>query len=154
MLTHTCQERLYERTVLLYDRRGRILPGRAACGAWKYLHIRRSPDVRAPLYVDLAHRSALMYAFANVLLSRFVEQSRWSNRVNLTAAVVLQIFFASSVLAYVVHGALGDTDNQFRRPHRLGRATIPDGAMTGFMLALIGAEVAAFSVLLAGYLLA
>ena len=123
------------------------------CGAWKYLHIRRSPEVRAPLYVDLAHRSALMYAFANILLSRFVEQSRWSDRVNVTAVVVLQIFFASSVLAYIVHGALGDTDNQFRRPHRLGAATIPDAAMTGFMIALIGAEVAAFGVLFAGYLL-
>jgi hypothetical protein len=123
------------------------------CGAWKYLHIRRSREVRAPLYVDLAHRSALMYAFANILLSRFVEQGRWSDRVNVTAVVVLQIFFAASVLAYIVHGALGDTDNQFRRPHRLGAATIPDAAMTGFMIALIGAEVAAFGVLFAGYVL-
>lgn len=123
------------------------------CGAWKYLHIRRSPEVRAPLYVDLAHRSALMYAFANVLLARFVEHSRWSNRGNLAAAIVLQVFFASSVLGYVVHGVLRDTDNQFRRPHRLGAATIPDAAMTGFMLALIGAELAAFSMLFAGYLL-
>ena len=121
------------------------------CGAWKYLHIRRSAETRAPIYVDLAHRSALMYAFANILLSRFVERSRWSEPVNLTAVIVLQIFFASAVLAYAVHGALGDTDNQFRRPHRLGRATIPDAAMTAFMMALIGAEVAAFAVVFAGY---
>jgi hypothetical protein len=123
------------------------------CGAWKYLHIRRSPQVQAPLYVDLAHRSALMYAFANVLLARFAGQSRWSDRVNLIASVVLQVFFASSVLAYIVHGALRDTDNQFRRPHRLGTSTIPAAAMTGFMIALIGSEVAAFLVLFAGYLL-
>lgn len=123
-------------------------------GAWKYLHIRRSPEVRAPLYVDLAHRSALMYAFANGLLAQFVAQSRWSDRANLAAAIVLNLFFAASVLAYVVHGALGDTDNQFRRPHRLGPSIIPDAAMTGFMLALIGSEVAAFLVIFAGYLLA
>ena len=123
------------------------------CGAWKYLHIRRGPEMRAPLYVDLAHRSALMYAFANVLLARFVDHSHWSDRANLAAAIVLQVFFAASVLGYVVHGALRDTDNQFRRPHRLGAATIPDAAMTAFMIALIGAEIAAFSVLFAGYLL-
>ncbi|HEX2657138.1 MAG TPA: hypothetical protein VHU40_02655 [Polyangia bacterium] len=124
------------------------------CGAWKYLRIRHSPERRAPLYVDLAHRAALMYAFANVLLARFVEQSRWSDRANLSAAIVLQFFFATSVLGYVVHGALGDTDNQFQRPHRLGTTTIPDAAMTAFMIALIGAEIAAFSVLFVGYLLA
>jgi|SRR5450432_1929541 len=125
-----------------------------ASGAWKYLRIRRSPDVRAPLYVDLAHRSALLYAFAGVLLAQLCERSVWPDGVNLRATMVLQVFFATSVIAYVVHGALGDTDNQFRRPHRLGRRTIPAGAMTGFMIALILAEVSAFLVVFSGYLLA
>lgn len=124
------------------------------CGAWKYLRIRGSPDVRAPLYVDLAHRSALLYAFAGVLLAQLCGRSVWSSGVNLRAAIVLQVFFATSVIAYVVHGALGDTDNQFRRPHRLGTKTIPAPAMTGFMMALILAEVAAFLVIFSGYILA
>lgn len=121
-------------------------------GAWKYLRIRASPDARAPLYVDLAHRSALLYAFAGLLLSRLCERSAWSSATNLAAAAVLQVFFATSVVGYVVHGVLGDTDNQFRRPHRLGRGTMSPVAMTAFMVALITAEVSAFLVMFAGYL--
>ena len=122
-------------------------------GAWKYLRIRRSPEARAPVYVDMAHRAALLYAFAGVLLSRLCAESAWSPPVNLTAVIVLQAFFAISVAAYVLHGALGDTDNQFRRPHRVGRTTMPAFAMTAFMIALIAAEVSAFVVVFAGYLL-
>jgi hypothetical protein len=121
-------------------------------GAWKYLHIRNSADARAPLYVDLAHRSALLYAFAGVLLSRLCERNAWSNAVNLGAAIVLQIFFAISVGGYVIHGALRDTDNQFQRPHRLGRGVIPAFSMTAFMMALIAAEISAFLIIFSGYL--
>lgn len=121
-------------------------------GAWKYLRIRSSADARAPLYVDLAHRSALLYAFAGALLSRLCERNAWSGAVNLAAAVVLQLFFATSVAAYILHGALGDTDNQFRQPHRLGRGSIPASSMTAFMVALIAAEVSAFLVIFSGFL--
>ena len=86
-------------------------------------------------------------------LSQLPERSAWSNAVNLRAAMVLQLFFATSVVAYVVHGALGDTDNQFRRPPRWGKLTIPSFAMTTFMLVLIAAEVSAFGVVFSGYLL-
>ena len=123
-------------------------------GAWKYAHIRRSADARAPLYVDLAHRAALLYAFAGALLSRLCEHNAWSNTVNLRAAVVLQVFFAVSVGGYVLHGALGDTDNQFHRPHRLGRRSIPAASMTTFMALLIAAEISAFLVVFSGYLVA
>jgi hypothetical protein len=121
-------------------------------GAWKYAHIRGSADARAPVYVDVAHRTALLYAFAGALLSRLCERSAWSDSVNLGASAVLQVFFAISVGGYVVHGVLRDTDNQFRRPHRLGRRTLPAFSMTGFMVVLIAAEVAAFLVVFSGYL--
>ena len=122
-------------------------------GAWKYLQIRRSPEAHATRYVDLAHRAALMYAFANILLAQFVEKSRWSTDATGVAVIVLEVFFGVSVLGYVVHGTLGDTDNQFRRPHKMGRRTIPEPMMTLFMLSLIGAEVVAFAVIFTGYLL-
>lgn len=122
-------------------------------GAWKYLCIRASDDARAPLYVDLAHRAALLYAFAGVLLSRLCERNAWSNPVNLGACIVLQVFFAISVVGYVVHGALRDTDNQFRRPHRLGTRVLSASSMTTFMMALIAAEVSAFVVVFTGYIL-
>ncbi len=66
--------------------------------------------------------------------------------------MVLVLFFAISVLSYVVHGALRDTDSQFRRPHRLGGRTIPAGAMAAFMVLLVLGEIGSFTVLFAGFL--
>jgi hypothetical protein len=57
-------------------------------GAWKYLCILRSLEARSPLYVDLTHRSALLYAFARVLLSRLCERNAWPDGVNSSAAIV------------------------------------------------------------------
>ncbi|MBL8950724.1 MAG: hypothetical protein JNK82_08115 [Myxococcaceae bacterium] len=122
-------------------------------GAWKYACIARSPDAKAPAYVDIAHRASLLYAFACALIATFAAQSAFSDRVNLVAAVVLITYFAVSVLGYLVHGALRDTDNQLARPHRLGAGTIPAFAMSAFMVSLIAAEIGAFTIVFAGWCL-
>src|SRR5262245_9931013 len=85
-------------------------------GVWKYAWIARTADGRAPSYVDVAHRAALLYAFACHLLGQLCARSAWPDWVNLAAAIVLVSFFAAAVLGYVVHGVLRDTDNQLRRP--------------------------------------
>jgi hypothetical protein len=123
-------------------------------GAWKYAAIVRSEQAQAPVYVDIAHRTALLYSFACALLSQLCATNAWANRVNLTAAVVLVSYFALSVLGYAVHGALRDTDNQLKRPHRLGNKTIPNGVMWSFMVSLVLAEVSAFLVIFSGYVMA
>lgn len=123
-------------------------------GVWKYACIARSPDARAPFYVDTAHRAALLYAFACVLLAELVARSAWSNAVNLVASALVIGFFAAAVLGYLIHGALRDTENQLARPHRLGRRTIPPAAMVGFMGILAAAEIGGFAVVFAGYLAA
>jgi hypothetical protein len=72
--------------------------------------------------------------------------------VNLAAAILMVFFFAVTVLAYVPHGALRDTDNQLRRPHQLGKRTIPAGAMVAFMTALALVDLGSFGVILGGFL--
>lgn len=121
-------------------------------GVWKYAAIATRMDARAPTYVDTAHRAALLYAFACGLLADVCRSSAWSDTVNFAAAAVLVSFFAASIAGYVVHGALQDTDNQFQRPHRLGRRTIPARAMVAFMVALSIGEIASFVVLLTGFI--
>lgn len=111
-------------------------------GVWKYHSVATSPDHQAHVYVDIAHRAALMYAFATALTAVFVELSAWPTAVNLVAAGVLVFFFAAAIASYCLHGALRDTDNQFARP------TPGTGA---FMYALIVGEIGAFAVLLAGF---
>lgn len=44
-------------------------------GIWKYRQMATSPDHVAHPYVDIAHRAALLYAFATMLLAVFVELS-------------------------------------------------------------------------------
>ena len=38
-------------------------------GVWKYYQIRRSQQSRAHYYVDIAHRSSLLYASASLILA-------------------------------------------------------------------------------------
>jgi hypothetical protein len=121
-------------------------------GVWKYLQIRRSSQARAHHYVDVAHRSSLLYAFACLVLERLAVESGWPEWIDLLAVLAAVIFFALAVGSYILHGALGDTANQFRRPHQLGSRELPAALMSAFMVMLIIAEIGGVTVLFAGML--
>jgi hypothetical protein len=111
-------------------------------GVWKYRQIMASDDHRAHPYVDIAHRAALLYSFATLLIAVFVQYSAWPTWVNLTAAMVVVFFFVGAIAAYIEHGARRDTVNQFENPAR----------GTGLaMTSLIAGEIGGFSVILAGF---
>jgi hypothetical protein len=112
-------------------------------GVWKYRQIMTSEDHAAHLYVDIAHRTALFYSFALLLVATFVELSGFSATVNILAAGAMTFYFYASVTSYALHGWREDTDNQFRDPVRGLRA---------FMLTLIVAEIGGWLVLSAGFL--
>ncbi|MDF2445855.1 MAG: hypothetical protein K0S46_1091 [Moraxellaceae bacterium] len=121
-------------------------------GVWKYLAMAGSDKAEAPYYVNIAHRSSLMYAFAAQLLAVFAALSAWSATVNVWAALLPVLFFGAAIFTYVLHGLLRDTDNQLARPHRLGPLTLPGVLLHGFMGALIVGEIGGFLVLFAGLL--
>lgn len=110
-------------------------------GVWKYQQILASPQRQAHVYVDIAHRAALMYSFATLVLAALVELSGWSTAVNLVLAGVPVVFFLGAVASYCLHGARRDTDNQFARPDPLLRVA---------MVALIVGEIGGVVGLLAG----
>ncbi len=111
-------------------------------GVWKYREMMTSENHLAHPYVDIAHRAALLYSFATLLLAAFVELSAWPTWANLTAAAVVVVFFVGAILSYIAHGARRDTVNQFENSAR----------GTGlFMALLIAGEIGGFSVLLAGF---
>lgn len=114
-------------------------------GVWKYAQIAKSPSHQAHPYVDIAHRAALMYAFATLLLAPFAELSAWPTAVNLVSVLAVVTFFIAAILTYVIHGWREDTDNQFAQPVRGTHA---------FMFALIAAEIGGFAVLFAGFVTA
>lgn len=119
-------------------------------GVWKYVQIRGSATATAHPYVDIAHRAALMYSFAALLLAKFAGISQLPVRIETIAVAAPLAFFFFAVGGYVLHGLLRDTDNQMRRPHVLGRRHLPNWALSGFMLALIVAEIGGFIVLFYG----
>ncbi len=120
-------------------------------GVWKYWQIRHSDQARAHYYVDIAHRSSLLYAPASLILAVLAYFSAWPEWLNLICVWLNLIFFTFSILSYVLHGVLKDTTNQFKTPHRLGKShTLPNSLMTMAMFLLIVSELGASAVLLTG----
>jgi hypothetical protein len=114
-------------------------------GVWKYRQMATTADHVAHPYVDIAHRAALLYSFATLLLAAFVELSGWPSWVNLTAAMVAVFFFVAAIASYIAHGALRDTTNQFAHPNR---------GLHVSMFLLIAGEIGGFTVLLTGFIAA
>mgnify|MGYP005857780679 CR=1 FL=1 len=110
-------------------------------GIWKYRHIARSADATSPTYVNIAHRSSLMYSFAALLLAAFSAHSVFPDGINAASAVAALAFFAFAISTYVIHGLLQDTENQLKKPHRLGKRLLPSWVTGLFMLLLIVGEV-------------
>lgn len=112
-------------------------------GVMKFRQMDASEEGLAHPYTDIAHRAALLYSFALLLIATFVELSGWGVLVNLLAAGALALYFYAAVAGYMVHGWKRDTDNQFRRPGR---------GLEAFMTTLIVAEIGGWLVLIAGFL--
>lgn len=112
-------------------------------GVWKYWHIMTSVEHRAPVYVSVAHRAALLYSFAALVMMKLVEFSPYSEAVQLAATSIPIFFFATAIASYVWHGVRGDTDNQFE--HR-------NFVTTWGMALLIVGEIGGVSVLVWGLL--
>ncbi len=121
-------------------------------GVWKYLEIRKSPQSRAHYYVDIAHRSSLLYAPAALILAVLAYYSQLSEWINLICVGLNLAFFSFSIAAYILHGLLKDTTNQFRKPHQLGKFQLPGVLMTVAMFGLILAELGGTGILLWGAL--
>jgi hypothetical protein len=119
-------------------------------GVWKYWQIRQSPQSRAHHYVDIAHRSSLLYAPSTLILAVLAYCSVLSSAVNLICVLINILFFSFSIGAYVLHGFLQDTTNQFKQPHQLGKFQLPESLMTLAMLGLIIAELGGTGILVYG----
>ncbi|MDQ8038423.1 MAG: hypothetical protein REI12_13445 [Pedobacter sp.] len=119
-------------------------------GIWKYVEMMRNESARAHYYVDIAHRSSLLYANCSLILAVLAYFSTWSEGINFWAVLLNVIYFAMAIILYVVHGILKDTNNQLRKPHRLGPLTLASIFPHLAVSTLIVAEVGGTLVLLVG----
>ncbi|MEV6333959.1 hypothetical protein AB0M12_04490 [Nocardia vinacea] len=129
-------------TALVLLAAGLLFVAALGLGVWKWIAMVGAPDGRAHPYVDIAHRSALLYSFATAMIAIFVELSGWPTAVNATAAAVLVLMFVITIANYVNHGIRRDTDNQMHNP---------PPAMRWVLVALIVGEIGGFCVLLTGF---
>ena len=112
-------------------------------GVVKYRAVMRSRAHRAPVYIDIAHRAALLYSFAALVIAKLVEYSPYSERVQLAAVGVPLVFFALTIAGYAAHGLRDDTENIFAERNF---------TTTWFMYALIAGEVGGVAVVLWGFI--
>ncbi|EOR07835.1 hypothetical protein [Acinetobacter genomosp. 15BJ] len=119
-------------------------------GVWKYYQIRQTAQARAHYYVDIAHRSSLLYAAASLILAALSFFTVLSDSIALFCVVANLFFFTMSILIYILHGLLKDTTNQFKQPHQVGKWTLPAWCMTLMMLSLIIVELGATGILVLG----
>jgi hypothetical protein len=114
-------------------------------GVWKWRAMLSAPDHLAPHYVDTAHRAALLYSFACLVLIHFAELSPFAEPVNVVAVSFPLVFFAVAITSYIQLGWRDTTDNAFEQRNF--------STTTG--VALLGlSEIGGFAVLLAGFVLA
>lgn len=114
-------------------------------GVWKYNQIAASEHARAHPYVDIAHRSSLLYSFAAILIATFLEISQLSDRLELVATILLVAYFFFAIMSYMIQGFKGETNNQLKEM---------TGLIKWFMWSLIVAEIGGFLIIFYGVLVA
>ena len=112
-------------------------------GIMKYRRTMQSPDHRAPVYIDIAHRASLLYSFAALVIAKLLEYSPYSPTIQILAAAFPLAFFAITIVGYFVFGMLNTTQNIFERRNFI---------TTWYMYALIAGEVGGFAVILWGFI--
>lgn len=120
-------------------------------GVWKFWQMWRSHRGLAHPYVDIAHRAALMYSFACLVVGALAAFSVWSATANLLAVLLPVAYFYLAVFSYVLQGLLSGPDNQMRRPHRFGQFSMPRALLGAFMATLAVAEIGGVGFLLVGF---
>lgn len=82
-------------------------------GILKYHAMLTRPDHQAPIYIDIAHRAALLYSFAALVIAELLRYSPFSETVQIVIAVAPLFFFAVAIVTYFILGLKNRTITQF-----------------------------------------
>lgn len=89
-----------------------LLAGMAA-GVLKYLFIMNNAQNKAPLYIDVLHRSAFPYSAAALVMAELLRYSPYSLKTQWVIAGVPLFFFAVTLLRYFMLGIGKRSQSQF-----------------------------------------
>ena len=111
-------------------------------GIWKFFGMATSEEGFAHPYVDIAHRAALLYATATLILVPLAQFNDWSTTANTIAVGVVVFLFVANILNYSYHGWKKDTTNQVHPVTPL---------VIGGIIVIIVGEIGGVGYLLAGF---
>jgi hypothetical protein len=112
-------------------------------GVWKYSKIMSSKEHRAPVYVDIAHRTSFFYSFASLVIAALANFSPYPEFWQIAFVAVPLIYFAVTVIGYIREGYVNRTENIFRERNFV---------TTWFVYSLIAGEIVGFSFVLGGFI--
>ena len=112
-------------------------------GVWKYAKIMSSEEHRAPVYVDIAHRTSFFYSFASLVIAALMVFSPFPPMWQIVIVLFPLVYFGLTVTAYVLEGMKNETDNIFKERNF---------STTWFMYSLIAAEIGGFLFILGGFI--
>jgi hypothetical protein len=112
-------------------------------GVLKYRFMMRSPEHRAPAYIDIGHRAALLYSFAALVMARLLESSPFPTGWQMVIALAPLIYFALTIIQYVRLGLAGREETQFAERNFI---------TTWFMYGLIAGEIGGLAAIVGGFI--
>jgi len=112
-------------------------------GIIKYQRMLSTAEHLAPAYINIAHRAALLYSFAMLVIAALLEHGNGSLKVQLGATISVLVFLSLTVFGYLAHGLSNKTDNMFRERNWI---------TTWYMYFLIVGEIGGLSIILWGFI--
>lgn len=112
-------------------------------GILKYRFMTRSAVHQAPTYIDIAHRAALLYSFAALVMAKLLESSPFPLGWQVAVSGVPLLYFALTIVQYVRLGLARQEVTQFSERNFI---------TTWFMYSLIAGEIAGVGAIVGGFL--
>ncbi|GEL74530.1 hypothetical protein [Myxococcus virescens] len=123
---------------------GALLAVGMASGVWKWRAMVRSPERRAPMYVDILHRASLLYASATLVLGHLAAASAFSATLNRGAFWTAYFYFVVTLVVYAFHGIRRTERTMFTQRNLVtgpGVALLVVGELGSTLLLLVGAAL-------------
>lgn len=111
-------------------------------GVLKWRAMMSNANHQAPAYIDIAHRAALLYSFAALVMAKLLEYNPYSLNAQFVMTSVPLFYFAVTIARYLQLGFRGREETQFSERNFI---------TTWGMYLLIAGEIGGVAALLWGF---
>jgi hypothetical protein len=112
-------------------------------GVWKYATIMKSENAKSSMYVDIAHRNALLFSFACIVIAKLMEFSPFSPAMQMVITAIPLFYFSLTTINQIKEGFAGRTETIFKERNF---------STTWFTYGLVIGEVGSISLMIIGFI--